>query len=74
MQSSQNPRLDRETVSRALIDLVADMTWAERQHAGGVSLQRTRDEAMALLPRVQRGDREASLRAMELVGAAGRPA
>jgi hypothetical protein len=30
-----------------------------------------RDEAMALLPKVQSGDREATRRAMELVSAAG---
>jgi hypothetical protein len=71
MQSSQNPKVDREVVSRALISLVADMTWADRQHTGVASLQRTRDEAISLLPKVQRGDHEAALRAMELVNAGG---
>jgi hypothetical protein len=71
MQSSQNPKVDREVVSRALISLVADMTWADRQRTGVASLQRTRDEAISLLPKVQRGDHEAALRAMELVNAGG---
>jgi len=63
--------VDREVVSRALIDLVADAAWAERQHAGAAGLHRTRDEAMSLLPKVQRGDHEAALRAIELVNAVG---
>lgn len=71
MQSSQNPKVDREVASRALISLVADMTWADRQRTGVASLQRTRDEAISLLPKVQRGDHEAALRAMELVNAGG---
>jgi hypothetical protein len=71
MESSQNPKVDCEVVSRALISLVADMTWAERQRSGATSLQRTREEAMSLLPKVQRGDHEAALRAMELVSAGG---
>ncbi|HEY8731314.1 MAG TPA: hypothetical protein VIN69_04975 [Candidatus Limnocylindria bacterium] len=71
MQSQLKPRVDREVVSRALIDLVADVAWAERQHVGGAGLQLTRDEAMALLPKVERGDREAARRAMELVHSAG---
>lgn len=64
----------RDVVSRALIDLVADVAWAERQHAGAAGLQRARDEAMSLLPNVQRGDHEASRRAIELVNATGHPA
>jgi hypothetical protein len=63
--------MDREVVSRALIDLVADVAWAGRQHSGAAGLQHTRDEAMSLLPKVQRGDHEAALRAIELVYAAG---
>jgi hypothetical protein len=62
-------RPDRETVSRALIDLVADVAWAERRHVGATP-QPERDEAMSLLPKVQRGDHEAALRAIELVGLA----
>ncbi|HEV2250898.1 MAG TPA: hypothetical protein VGT60_10385 [Candidatus Limnocylindria bacterium] len=56
---------------QALIDLVANVVWAERTHVGAAQLQRMRDEAMTLLPKVERGDREATLRAMELVHAAG---
>ena len=67
-------RLDREVVSRALIHLVADVAWAERQHAGAAPLQGTRDEAMSLLSKVQLGDHEAAARAIELINAAGRPA
>jgi hypothetical protein len=61
----------REAASRALIDLVANLAWSERQHVGEAQLSRIRDEAMALLPKVELGDREATRRAMELVSAAG---
>lgn len=61
----------REAASLALIDLVADVAWAERRHAGEARLRQLRDEAMALLPRVQQGDREATRRARELVSSAG---
>lgn len=61
----------REAASRALIELVASVAWSERQHVGEPQLARMRDEAMALLPKVQVGDREATRRAMELVTAAG---
>ena len=64
-------RVDPRAASRALIDLVANVAWAERLHVGEAQLQRIRDEAMALLPRVEQGDREATRRAMELVNAAG---
>ena len=74
MQLPLGRRLDREVVSRALIDLVADVAWAERQHTGAATLQRTRDEAMSLLSKVQLGDREAAARAVELINAAGNPA
>ncbi|MDP9246263.1 MAG: hypothetical protein M3O64_06355 [Chloroflexota bacterium] len=58
-----------------MIDLIATVVWAERQHTAGGQLQRVRDEAMTLLPRVQRGDQAAARRAMELVFMAGaRPA
>ena len=71
MRSLSDHHVGREATSRALIDLVADVAWAERAHVGGARLQRMRDEAMALLPKVERGDREATLRARELVSAAG---
>jgi hypothetical protein len=61
----------REAATRALIELVANVAWSERQHAGEPQLLRMRDEAMTLLPKVQLGDREATRRAMELVSAAG---
>jgi hypothetical protein len=63
--------VDPRAASRALIDLVANVAWAGREHVGEAQLQRMRDEAMALLPRVEQGDREATRRAMELVNAAG---
>lgn len=65
--------IDRDAASRALISLIAELTWAERTHAGsgGAALVRTREEAMALLPRIETGDREAARRGMELVGNAG---
>ena len=66
-----NANVDHRAVSRALIDLVANVAWAARQHVGEAQLQRIRDEAMALLPRVEQGDREATRRAMELISAAG---
>ena len=62
--------MDREVVSRALIGLVADVAWAQRQHVGAAGPQGTRDEAMSPLPNVQRGDHQAALRAIELVNAA----
>lgn len=71
MQSPQRPRVGREVASRALISLIADLAWAGRQPEGAAARQPTRDEAMALLPKVERGDREAARRAMELVNAAG---
>jgi hypothetical protein len=70
MRTLLDRRVDRGTASRALIELVADVTWTERGHAGAAR-QRMRDEAMTLLPKVERGDREAARRAMELVDAAG---
>lgn len=70
MAPAHTPR-DREAASRALIQLIADLAWAERTHASGGPEDRTRDEAIALLPQVERGDREATRRAIELVQAAG---
>ncbi len=75
MRVLAHPQVDRESASRALIDLVATVAWAERQHAAGGQLQRVREEAMMLLPQVQRGDQVAARRAMELATLAGaRPA
>jgi hypothetical protein len=71
VRSPQDGIVGREAASRALIDLVADVAWSERQHAGDPQLSRMRDEAMALLPNVELGDGEATRRAMELVTAAG---
>jgi hypothetical protein len=71
VRTFQDTHVDREAASRALIDLVASVAWSEREHAGEAQLSRMRDEAMTLLPKVQRGDRDAAQRAMELVNAAG---
>jgi hypothetical protein len=71
MRSPQVATVGRDAASRALIELVASVAWSERQHVGEPQLARMRDEAMALLPKVQLGDREATRRAMELVHAAG---
>jgi hypothetical protein len=71
MVAIHDAHIDPRAASRALIDLVANVAWAERLHVGEGQLQRMRDEAMALLPRVEQGDREATRRAMELVNAAG---
>jgi hypothetical protein len=74
MRSPHDSVVGREAASRALIGLVAKVAWSERQHAREPQLSRMRDEAMALLPKVELGDREATRRAMELVNAAGGPA
>jgi hypothetical protein len=52
---------------RALIGLVAEIAWAERSGTGPRSLHGTREAALSLLARMDRGDREAPRRAMELV-------
>ena len=70
MRTYLDRRVDLAAASRALIDLVADVAWRDRGHSGAAR-QRTRDEAMSLLPKIERGDREAARRAMELVEAAG---
>ena len=70
MRTVLDRRVDPAAASRALIELVADVAWTERGHAGAAQ-RRMRDEAMTLLPKVERGDREAARRAMELVDAAG---
>jgi len=71
MRSPQVTVVGRGAATRALIELVASVAWSERRHAGESQLSRMRDEAMALLPKVELGDREATRRAMELVNAAG---
>lgn len=71
MRSLSDPYVGREAAVQALIDLVANVVWAERKHVGEAQLLRMRDEAMTLLPKVEQGDREATRRAMELVNAAG---
>ena len=55
----------------ALIGLVGEIAWAERNGTGPASLQRIRNEAFALLVRMDRGDTEARRRAMRLVHQAG---
>lgn len=70
MRALSLQHVDRNAASRALIELVADVAWAERRQAGPAELQRVREEAMTLLPQVQRGDAEAARRALELVDAA----
>jgi methyl coenzyme M reductase subunit C len=60
---------DPHAVGRALIALVADLTWATRGRHPDAQLVQTRDEAMALLPAVTRGDTVATKRASELVRA-----
>ena len=72
MQSQIRAPLDREAISRALIDIVADAAWRERDHPRVAHPQR--DEAMSLLPKVQLGDHEATERAVELVNAVRRAA
>jgi hypothetical protein len=72
MRTLLERRVDPDTASRALIELVADVAWTGRRlHPGAAAERRMRDEAMSLLPKIRRGDREAARRAMELVGAAG---
>ena len=74
VQSDLRVNLDREAVSRALIDLVADAAWADREHLGVGGPHPQRDEAMSLLPQVQLGDHAATERAVELVNAVRRTA
>lgn len=71
MSSAQQSPLDRGVASRALISLIADLTWAERQHASALTIQPIREEAMALLTKIDQGDGEATRRAMELVNVRG---
>jgi hypothetical protein len=74
MQSHLRGQLDREAVSRALIHLVADAAWADRDQPRASAPHPQRDEAMSLLPKVQLGDHEATKRAVELVNAVRRVA
>jgi len=69
VQQPPRPTPDREAVSRALISLVADLVWAGRAHEGAAPRE-PRDEAMALLSEVERGDRAAARRALQLLSAA----
>jgi hypothetical protein len=55
----------------ALIGLVGEIAWAQRNGTGRASLQRIRNEALALLVRIDRGDTDAAARAMRLVSQAG---
>jgi hypothetical protein len=74
IMTAERPWIDCGTASRALIGLIAELAWAERQPGAGASIRSirvTRDEAFALLPRIELGDREAARRAMELVSARG---
>lgn len=71
VRSPSDAYIPRDAATEALIALIADVVWAERQHAGEARLQRMRDEAVTLLARVQQGDRAAARRAMELVSATG---
>jgi len=71
MPSAQQSPVDRGVASRALISLIADLTWAERRHTSVPTIQRIREEAMALLTKIDQGDGEATRRAMELVNARG---
>jgi len=58
----------------ALIGLVGEIAWAQRNGTGPASLKRIRNEAFALLLRMDRGDTDAATRAMRLVNQAGRAA
>lgn len=64
------PYVPPSAARRALIGLVADIAWAARTGPVVRKDQSARDEAMSLLARIDRGDRYASQRAMQLVSAA----
>jgi RNase P/RNase MRP subunit POP5 len=55
---------------QALFGLVADLTWARRSGAPPASLERIRNQALTLLVRVDRGDRDAARAAMRLARSA----
>jgi hypothetical protein len=52
---------------QALFGLVADIAWARRSPTTPASLERIRNQALTLLVRVDRGDRDAAREAMRLV-------
>ena len=52
---------------QALFGLVADIAWARRTGTAPASLERIRNQALTLLVRVDRGDRDAAREAMRLV-------
>jgi hypothetical protein len=58
----------------ALIGLVGEIAWAQRNGTGPASLPRIRNEALALLVRIDRGDADAATRAMRLVNQVSRAA
>jgi hypothetical protein len=52
---------------QALFGLVADIAWARRSARAPASLERIRNQALTLLVRVDRGDRDAARDAIEFV-------
>ena len=70
MNSHELPYVPPSAARRALIALVADIAWAARTGPVAREDESARDEAMNLLARIDRGDRSASQRAMQLVSAA----
>jgi hypothetical protein len=58
----------------ALIGLVGEIAWAQRNGTGPASLPQIRNEAFALLVRIDRGDTDAATRAMRLVNQVSRAA
>ena len=69
MEARGTPDVPAQTARRALIALVADIAWEQRGGAVPGKQRDTRNEAMSLLAKIDRGDREAARRAMELVQA-----
>ena len=69
MDRRSAPDVPAQTARRALIALVADIAWDQRSGVVPGKQRDTRNEAMSLLARIDRGDREAARRAMELVQA-----
>ena len=51
----------------ALFGLVGDLAWARRSGRAPASLERIRNEALTLLVRLDRGDRDAVREAMRLL-------
>jgi len=52
---------------QALFGLVADIAWARRSGSEPAALERMRNQALTLLVRVDRGDRDAAREAIEFV-------